>query len=86
MAYEQILNGAATRLALYYKGGIKPGRIAIDLAIVDARPADASAADSLLALEARNGGVPLVLSRSLARIPANALIGRRYRRLVDASV
>jgi hypothetical protein len=28
MAYEQILNGAATRLALYYKGGIKPGQIA----------------------------------------------------------
>ena len=28
LAYEQILNGAATRLALYYKGGIKPGQIA----------------------------------------------------------
>ena len=67
-------------------GESEPGRIAIDLAIVDARPADASAADSLLAIEARNGGASLVLSRSLARIPANALIGRRYRRLVDASV
>lgn len=27
-AYEQILRGAGTRLALYYKGGIKPGQIA----------------------------------------------------------
>jgi uncharacterized protein len=57
----------------------EPGRVAIDLAVVDARPADASATDSLLAVEARDGS-PLSLARSLGRLPAYALIARRYRR------
>ena len=61
-------------------GAEEAGRIAIDLAVVDARPADASATDSLLAIEARDGGPPIRLSRSLARLPAYALIARRYRR------
>ncbi|HET7471698.1 MAG TPA: HD domain-containing protein [Candidatus Limnocylindrales bacterium] len=60
-------------------GTADPGRIAIDLAVVDARPADASATDSLLAVEARDGS-RLSLARSLARLPAYALIARRYRR------
>jgi hypothetical protein len=61
-------------------GDPEPGRVAIDLAIVDARPADATATDSLLAIEARDGTTELSLSRALARLPAWALIGRRYRR------
>ena len=61
-------------------GAAEPGRVAIDLAVVDARPADATATDSLLAVEARDGS-SLSLARSLGRLPAYALIGRRYRRL-----
>jgi uncharacterized protein len=60
-------------------GPAEPGRVAIDLAVVDARPADATATDSLLAVEGRDGS-SLSLARSLGRLPAFALIGRRYRR------
>ena len=61
-------------------GPPEPGRVAIDLAIVDARPADATATDSLLAIEGRDGSTGLRLSDALARLPAYALIARRYRR------
>ncbi|MBA2382083.1 MAG: HD domain-containing protein [Chloroflexi bacterium] len=61
-------------------GSAEPGRVAIDLAVVDARPADATATDSLLAVEGRDGS-SLSLARSLGRLPAYALIARRYRRL-----
>jgi len=61
-------------------GAAEPGRVAIDLAVVDARPADATATDSLLAIEGRDGRPGPPLSRTLARLPAYALIGRRYRR------
>jgi HD superfamily phosphohydrolase len=57
-----------------------PGRTAIDLAIVDARPAEARATDALLALERRDGSDGPPLSSALARLPAYALIARRYRR------
>ncbi len=60
-------------------GTPEPGRVAIDLAEVDARPADAASTDSLLALETRDGGAPS-LAAALASIPAYWLIGRRYRR------
>jgi HD superfamily phosphohydrolase len=60
-------------------GAAEPGRVAIDLAEVDARPADAASTDGLLALETRDGGSPS-LSAALASIPAWWLIGRRYRR------
>ena len=60
-------------------GDPEPGRVAIDLAEVDARPADAASTDGLLALETRDGGVA-PLSAALASIPAYWLIGRRYRR------
>jgi HD superfamily phosphohydrolase len=62
-------------------GKPQPGSVAIDLAIVDARPADATATDSLLAVEARDGRTVIRLSDALGRLPAYALIGRRYRRL-----
>jgi uncharacterized protein len=60
-------------------GTAEPGRVAVDLAVVDARPADAASTDGLLALEARDGSTPS-LAAALASIPAYWLIGRRYRR------
>ena len=60
-------------------GAAEPGRVAIDLAEVDARPADAAASDGLLALEMRDGSLKPI-SAALASIPAYWLIGRRYRR------
>ena len=58
-------------------GEPEAGRIAIDLAVIDARPADATATDRLLALEGRDGR-PMSLSAALASIPANWMVGRRY--------
>jgi uncharacterized protein len=62
-------------------GEAEPGRVEIDLATVDARPSDARETDSLLALEGRDGQPGHRLSESLARLPAWALIARRYRRM-----
>ncbi len=59
-------------------GTAEPGRIAIDLAIVDARPADATSTDSLLAIEGHDGRAAPPLSDSLARLPAYSLTARRY--------
>jgi uncharacterized protein len=61
-------------------GPSEPGRVAIDLAIVDARPAEATETDSLLAIEGYDGRSAASLSESLARLPAYSLIARRYRR------
>jgi uncharacterized protein len=72
--------GELPEAAIASLGAAEPGVIAIDLAIVDARPADATATDSLLAVEARDGS-SMSLARSLGRLPAYALIARRYRRL-----
>jgi len=55
-------------------------RVAIDLSIVDARPAATSATDALLAIEARDGVTEIRPSAALSRLPAFALIGRRYAR------
>jgi uncharacterized protein len=62
-------------------GEREPGRVEIDLATVDARPSDANETDSLLAVEWRDGQLGHRLSESLARLPAWALIARRYRRM-----
>jgi HD superfamily phosphohydrolase len=64
-------------------GPAEPGRVAIDLAIVDARPADPGSTDALLALEGRDGR-ELSLSAALASIPVYWLIARRYRRIAAA--
>ena len=61
--------GAMPAEAIEELGAAEPGRVAIDLAIVDARPADATATDSLLAVEGRDGS-SLSLARSLGRLPA----------------
>jgi uncharacterized protein len=60
-------------------GDVDQGRVAIDLAVVDARPADATATDRLLALEGRDGRA-MSLAAALASIPTYWLVGRRYRR------
>ncbi|HZL32746.1 MAG TPA: hypothetical protein VFC81_02075, partial [Verrucomicrobiae bacterium] len=62
-------------------GTNSPGRRTIDLAIVDARPAEATATDSLLAIEGRDGRPAAPVSESLRRLPAWSLIGRRYERV-----
>ncbi|MBF6605090.1 MAG: HD domain-containing protein [Chloroflexi bacterium] len=62
-------------------GPPEPGRVVIDLAVVDARPADATATDSLLAVEGRDGQPAAPLSRTIGRLPAWSLIARRYRRI-----
>ena len=49
----------------------------IDLAVVDARPSAADA-DALLAVAGRDGRPPRPLAEALGRLPAYALIGRRY--------
>jgi HD superfamily phosphohydrolase len=57
-----------------------PGRVAIDLAIVDARPADVPAGEPpRLAIEMRDGSTGPSLAEALGRLPGYALIGRRYR-------
>lgn len=59
----------------------EPGRVAIDLAIVDARPADVPAGEApRLAIEMRDGSTGPTLAEALGRLPGYALIGRRYRR------
>ncbi len=56
------------------------GSWTIDLAEIDARPAEATATDSLLAVVGRDGEPAGPLSESLARLPAFSLVARRYRR------
>ncbi len=60
-------------------GSAEVGQVAIDLAVVDARPSGTS--DSLLAIEPRRGDAPVRLTEALVRLPAYALIARRYRRV-----
>jgi HD superfamily phosphohydrolase len=68
--------GGEPHEAIAKLGEAEPGRVAIDLAVVDARP---SSADRL-AIEGRDGR-EIRLSDALARVPGYALIGRRYRRV-----
>jgi len=77
-------SGAPPASALAPLGEPEAGSVVVDLAVIDARPADALETDSLLALETRDGR-PASLARSLARLPAYALVGRRYRRIAPAA-
>ncbi len=61
-------------------GAAEPGRVVIDLAIVDARPS-AEDGDAALAIAGRDGRPPRSLAEALGRLPAYALIGRRYVRV-----
>jgi len=76
-AGERAATQAETRAEL---GPEEPGRVAVDLAEIDARPAEATATDSLLAIVGRDGAPALPLSAALARLPAYSLVARRYRR------
>jgi len=76
IAYEHGSYPATEVAAL---GAEEVGRVAIDLAIVDARMSDADASP-LLVVEGRDGSI-LPLSRATPRVPGYALIARRYRRL-----
>ncbi|HEX9043596.1 MAG TPA: HD domain-containing protein [Candidatus Limnocylindrales bacterium] len=60
-------------------GAGEPGTVEIDLVVIDARPYEGARADDLLAVETRDGSTGS-LDRSISRLPANVLIGRRYRR------
>ncbi|MEA2609451.1 MAG: uncharacterized protein QOJ75_1694 [Chloroflexota bacterium] len=62
-------------------GDPEPGRVAIDLAIVDARPTESLGAEPRLAIEMRDGAPGPSLAEALGRLPGYALIGRRYRRI-----
>jgi hypothetical protein len=66
---------AAARLEL---GPEEPGRCAVDLAEVDARPAEDTATDSLLAVAGRDGSPALPVSEALGRLPAYSLVARRF--------
>ena len=68
--------GAEPAAEIASLGLAEPGRIAIDLAVVDARPVG----DRRLAIEGRDGS-DIPLEQALQRVPAYALIGRRYRRV-----
>jgi HD superfamily phosphohydrolase len=61
-------------------GSAEPGRVAIDLAVVDARPGSDDPNAPALWIEARDGITEIRLADALSRLPAYALIGRRYRR------
>jgi HD superfamily phosphohydrolase len=77
--YEDVAEAAADLATL---GPERPGEIALDRAVVDARPVD-PAAPPTLAIEPRAGGAPISLDRALGRLPRYALIARRFRRLPD---
>ncbi|HEY8239149.1 MAG TPA: HD domain-containing protein [Candidatus Limnocylindrales bacterium] len=71
-AYEAGLEPEAEIASL---GQAVPGSVAIDLAVVDARPEGRT-----LAIEGRDGS-DIPVNEALARVPAFAVVGRRYRRL-----
>jgi hypothetical protein len=60
-------------------GAAEPGRVAIDLAVVDARPSGPAAGGGPV-VAGRDGRPGPPLAAWLDRLPAFALIGRRYRR------
>jgi HD superfamily phosphohydrolase len=74
---QEVLDEARREL-----GPEEPGRVVVDLAEIDARPAEATATDSLLAVVDRDGAAAAPLSQSLSRLPAYFLVARRYRRMV----
>ena len=80
--YEAADRDATRAAAEVELGAAGPGRVSIDLAEVDARPADATSTDSLLAIVGRDGTPSAPLSESLGRLPAYSLVARRYRRAV----
>jgi HD superfamily phosphohydrolase len=79
-SYEASERDAVRAAAEGELGPVEPGRLVADLAEIDARPAEATATDSLLAVVGRDGRPAAPLSQSLARLPAYSLVARRYLR------
>jgi hypothetical protein len=73
-------DGSEAAAELEQLGRDSPGEIAIDRAVVDARPVDPAVQPPALAIEPRSGGAPVSLDRALGRLPRYALIARRFRR------
>jgi hypothetical protein len=71
--------GAWTETLLETLGAAEPGRVAVDLTGIDARPG--AGGTPRLSIERRDGGPGPSLEEALARVPAWSLIGRRYRRV-----
>jgi hypothetical protein len=76
--YEAGERSAELEAARAELGPDEPGHVAVDLAEIDARPAEATATDSLLAIVGRDGAPAQPLSAALARLPAYSLVARRY--------
>jgi uncharacterized protein len=81
-SYEAVERDATRAAATVELRPVAAEREALDLAEVDARPADATATDSLLAIVGRDGEPAAPLSQSLGRLPAYSLVARLYRRTV----
>ncbi len=76
--YESAERATSLESTIAELGPAEDGRVAVDLAEVDARPAAATATDSLLAVVGRDGAPAAPLSQALLRLPAYALVARRY--------
>jgi hypothetical protein len=79
--YEAADRVSKSAAAVAELGPTVPGCVAIDLAEIDARPAEATDTDSLLAIVGRDGEPAAPLSQSLSRLPAYSLVARRFRRI-----
>jgi uncharacterized protein len=77
-SYESADRAATIEAVRRELGPEEPGRVVVDLAEIDARPAEATDTDSLLAIVGRDGLPAAPLSESLARLPAYSLVARRY--------
>jgi HD superfamily phosphohydrolase len=80
-SYEAVEREAVLEAARAELGPEVAGACAVDLAEVDARPAEATATDSLLAVVGRDGSRALPVSGAVGRLPAYSLVARRYLRL-----
>jgi hypothetical protein len=78
-SYEAGARAAALADVRTVLGPEAPGEVVVDLAEIDARPAEGTATDSLLAVVGRDGAPAAPLSAALARLPAFSLVARRYR-------
>ena len=76
--YEAFERSDAIAAARAELGAEEAGVCTIDLAEVDARPAEATATDSLLAVVGRDGAQAGPVSVALGRLPAYSLVARRY--------
>lgn len=79
-AYEAADRDATLAEVASELGPAAEGRVAVDLAEVDARPSGATTTDALLAIASRDGSPGTPLSQLLLRLPAYVLVARRYTR------